>query len=106
MSESSYEKCHASHRGYMSDEIDIAHEIMKKYKKLCPDSIKELRHKTDMPMDECCNMLRCLWRDDKLKNVQTENAKLHELVQYILDECYGDEWFCEKAEELGFKANY
>lgn len=35
-----------------------------------------------------------------------ENAKLRELVQYILDESYGDDWFDIKAKELGFEANY
>jgi len=35
-----------------------------------------------------------------------ENAKLRELVQYILDESYGDDWFDMKAYELGFEANY
>lgn len=40
------------------------------------------------------------------RRMQAENAKLRELVQYILDECYGDDWFGKKAEELGFKANY
>ena len=38
--------------------------------------------------------------------LETENAKLRELVQYILDESYGDDWFAMKAKELGFEANY
>lgn len=42
----------------------------------------------------------------KAARFEAENAKLSELVQYILDERYGDDWFVEKAEELGFKANY
>ena len=37
---------------------------------------------------------------------KAENAKLRELVQYILDESYGDDWFVVKAGELGFEANY
>ena len=41
--------------------------------------------------------------NDQLK---AKNAKLSELVQYILDEAYGDDWFGKKAEKLGFKANY
>jgi len=38
--------------------------------------------------------------------LEAENAKLRELVQYILDESYGDDWFDMKAYELGFEANY
>lgn len=33
-------------------------------------------------------------------------VKLAKLVQYIYDECYGDEWFAEQAAELGFEPNY
>ena len=38
--------------------------------------------------------------------LETENEKIRELVQYILDESYGDDWFATKAMELGFEANY
>jgi hypothetical protein len=64
----------------MSNEIDTAREVLRKHKKLCPDSVKELRDKTDMPMSECCDMLRCLWRDAKLERLQAENAKLRKLA--------------------------
>lgn len=37
---------------------------------------------------------------------EAENAKLRELVQYICDECYGDEWFVEKAAALGIEGHY
>jgi hypothetical protein len=40
------------------------------------------------------------------ENLERENAKLRELVQYIYDECYGDDWFAEQAAELGFEPNY
>lgn len=57
--------------------------------------------------------LNCdMWHDrakdmrNRLSAAQAENAKLSKLVQYILDECYGDDWFGEKAEGLGFRANY
>lgn len=40
------------------------------------------------------------------ERLRAENAKISELVQYILDEGYGDEWFGKKADELGFKANW
>lgn len=40
------------------------------------------------------------------KQLQEENDKLRELVQYIVDECYGDDWFSEQAELLGIKAKY
>lgn len=36
----------------------------------------------------------------------TENAKLRELVQYICDEGYGDDWFVEKAAALGIEGHY
>ena len=48
-------------------------------------------------------LLKFHQRNDELR---AENAKLSKLVQYILDEAYGDDWFAEKAEELGFEANY
>lgn len=35
-----------------------------------------------------------------------ENAKLRKLVQYIYDEGYGDDWFAEQAEALGFEPNF
>ena len=44
--------------------------------------------------------------DAKFSDLKNENAKLRELVQYILDESYGDDWFDMKAYELGFEANY
>ena len=40
------------------------------------------------------------------ENLERENAKLRELVQYIYDEGYGDYWFAEQAAELGFEPNY
>lgn len=67
----------------------------------------------DAPKCEACEAMldcdECLRADGSHKErrrLSTENAKLRELVQYILDEGYGDDWFGEKAEELGFKANY
>lgn len=44
--------------------------------------------------------------EEEYSGLQSENAKLRELVQYILDESYGDDWFVVKAGELGFEANY
>ena len=41
-----------------------------------------------------------------LPAIKAENAKLQELVQYICDENYGDDWFAEKAAELGIEARY
>ena len=37
---------------------------------------------------------------------QAENAKLRELVQYICNEYYGDDWFAEEAAALGIEAHY
>ena len=44
--------------------------------------------------------------EDDCKLLESENAKLRELVQYICDECYGDEWFVEKAAALGIEGHY
>lgn len=44
------------------------------------------------------------WED--YRRLKAENAKLRELVQYICDENYGDDWFAEKAAELGIEARY
>lgn len=41
-----------------------------------------------------------------LEKYRAENMKLRELVQYIYDECYGDDWFNEQAEVLGFEQNF
>lgn len=41
-----------------------------------------------------------------LDRISSENAKLRKLVQYIYDECYGDDWFNEQAEVLGFEQNF
>lgn len=41
-----------------------------------------------------------------LPAIEAENAKLRKLVQYIYDECYGDDWFAEQAEALGFEPNF
>ena len=81
MSETSYEQCHISYRGYMDKEIDTAREVLRKYGKPCVDAVKELRGETDMPMSECADMLRCLRRDAEIEHVQAENAKLRELVR-------------------------
>lgn len=37
---------------------------------------------------------------------QNENEALRELVQYICDESYGDDWFVEKAAALGIEGHY
>lgn len=47
----------------------------------------------------------CLMRDRACK-AEAENDKLRELVQYILDENYGDDWFCMKAKEFCLEARY
>lgn len=56
--------------------------------------------------DKSSLLLRMADTQARLEFMESQNAKLRELVQYILDEGYGDDWFGEKAEELGFKANY
>lgn len=42
----------------------------------------------------------------KIEQLLDENLKLRKLVQYICDECYGDEWFYEAAAALGIEGNY
>ena len=74
----------------------------------------KLREKlADAPKCETCEAMldcdECLRADDsqkERKSIAFENAKLRELVQYILDENYGDDWFCMKAEEIGLEARY
>lgn len=48
------------------------------------------------------------WEDahKRATELGLENAKLRELVQYTCDECYGDEWFVEKAAALGIEGHY
>lgn len=43
---------------------------------------------------------------DENEQLKVENAKLRKLVQYIYDEGYGDDWFAEQAEALGFEPNF
>lgn len=43
---------------------------------------------------------------EKIRKLESENAKLRELVQYICDENYGDYWFDVKANKLGTSAHY
>ena len=38
--------------------------------------------------------------------LESSNDKLRKLVQYIYDEGYGDDWFAEQAEALGFEPNF
>lgn len=83
MSKSNYEKCHVSYRGRMEREIDTAREMLRKHKKPCAAAVRELRDKTDLSLHESCSMIRCLWRDDKLEQLQVENAKLQELMDYM-----------------------
>lgn len=64
------------------------------------DMEKDTRHFRD-PLLEAANTIMVL--HDEL---HAENAKLRELVQYICDENYGDDWFAEKAAELGIEAHY
>lgn len=69
--------------------------------------MEELRCKLASTFDGRERMFRAnVEKNNDLMRLMDANAKLSELVQYILDECYGDDWFSKKAEELGFKANY
>lgn len=95
MSETNYDQCHTSYRGYMNEEIDAAREMLRKYGNPCSDAVKELRLKTNMPLSECGAMLRCLWRDAELERVQSENTRLWELIGMIRNVCDGISEVCE-----------
>lgn len=56
--------------------------------------------------DSFCPECGGAFRECDASNLEAENAKLRELVQYICDENYGDDWFAEKAAELGIEAHY
>ena len=97
MSNTSYEMCHVSYRGYLTKEIDAACEVLRKHGKVCADAVKELRRETDMPMRECAEMLRCLHRDMELDRLQSENAKLRaDSTHWELAHCPG----CRNVADL------
>ena len=89
MSDTSYEMCHVSYRGYLTHEIDAAREVLRKHGKVCADAVKELRRETDMPMSECAEMLRCLRRDMEIDRLQAENAKLRRVSGEMYDYLHG-----------------
>lgn len=76
----SYQDCHR-HLGYLTRETDIARKLLEKHGKASAQAVKELRNKTDMPMGECADMLRCLCRDMELERLLVENARLRELAE-------------------------
>lgn len=97
MSMTNYELCHVSYRGYMEKEISAACKILHRYGKSCVDAIKELRRETDMPMTECNDMLRCMWRDMELERLQAENAKLQASNEVIAEDHAA---LCEQNDKL------
>lgn len=72
-----YQECHR-HYGYLTRETAMARKLLERHGKPTPQTVKELRGETDMPMRECADMLRCLWRDMELERLQAENAKLRD----------------------------
>ena len=74
-----YQDCHR-HYGYLTRETAMARKLLERHGKPCVDAVKELRGETDMPMSECADMLRCLWRDMELERLQNENAKLRTFI--------------------------
>lgn len=56
--------------------------------------------------DSFCPECGGAFRECDASNLENENDKLRKLVQYIVDECYGDEWFYEQAESLGIEPDY
>ena len=70
------------------------------------DAATEMRHAAETIKslrDNLSDMVGCCVKAWELEG---ENAKLRKLVQYILDESYGDDWFITKAEELGIEERY
>lgn len=61
-----------------------------------------------MTQHEYLEFLRSGFANIKADNfkLREQNAKLRKLVQYIYDEGYGDDWFAEQAEALGFEPNF
>ena len=79
MSRANFETCHP-HLGALTDEVAIARELLRGVKEVRADTIKELRDKTDIPLTECGEMLRCLHRDMEVERLNAENAKLIEFA--------------------------
>lgn len=65
---------------------------------LANDDFVGSRDYVDKDLYESVNSANDYW--------QAENTKLRELVQYICDENYGDDWFVEEAAALGIEAHY
>ena len=84
-----YQMCH-THYGYLTRETATARELLERCGKPDPQTVKELRRETDMPMAECARMLRCMWRDAELEHVQSENARLRELIADVRDALRAD----------------
>ena len=85
----------------MSDNAPITEELrdaMKRYDNFDGTSRVVLGESN---FDRLCDAI-----DATHANLERENSKLRELVQYICDENYGDDWFAEKAAELGIEARY
>ena len=82
----SYQDCHR-HLGYLTRETDIARKLLEKHGKASAQAVKELRNKTDMPIGECADMLRCLCRDMELERLLVENDRLRELARFIMHQC-------------------
>ena len=78
-----YQTCH-THYGDLTRETAMACELLERHGKPDPQTVKELRSETDMPMAECARMLRCMWRDMELERLQAENTKLRELVRGLV----------------------
>ena len=82
-----YQECH-HHYGYLTRETEMARELLERCGKPTPQTVKDLRSETDMPMAECARMLRCMWRDMELERLQEENAKLRTALSAVL-QCNG-----------------
>lgn len=80
----SYQTCHR-HLGGLEHETETAHILLQRHGAPKPDTVKELRQETDMPMSECAQMLRCMWRDMEFDRLKAENAKLWNEVKVLED---------------------
>ena len=81
----SYQSCHR-HLGHLTHEMDIARKLLLKHGSPCADAVKEMHRSVDMPISECSSMLRCMWRDMRLEQLEAENDKLRELLIDVSEE--------------------
>ncbi len=84
-----YQTCH-THYGYLTRETAMARELLERCGKPTPQTVKELRRETDMPMADCARMLRCMWRDMELERLKAESVKLRDSLKALMMGTYAE----------------